>query len=262
MSDLLTRKPLAGCTVVVTRPVGTTRAFVRRVQALGGAAIALPGLALRGNPDIEATRIALGASANVDACVFTSPAAVRFTFRAAPSFALRQGQSAFCVGAGTQRALAHHGIEALSPQSSSDSEGMLERAELGEVHGWRIALIGAPGGRGLIAATLTDRGAEVIPIHVYSRSPPRLDRRHFDALARATDPLIMPVSSAEALENLVSLLPPPLLMRLRGQSVVASSARLGALAKEHGFIHVSEAASALPDDLLRAIKNILAHHRL
>lgn len=262
MSDLLTAQPLAGCTVVVTRPVGNTRALMQRVRSLGGAAIALPGLTLRAASDAPAARAALMTGAAANACIFTSPAAVRFAFRLAPGLDLSRGPSAFGVGDGTRRALARHGVAAFAPRERSDSEGLLALPELAAVRGWRIALIGAPGGRGLIAATLRQRGAEVVPVHVYTRSPPRLDRRHFDALARARDPLVMPVSSAEALDNLVALLPPPLLARLRSQSVVASSARLAALAMQRGFSHVSEASSALPADLLLATQRVLARHRL
>jgi uroporphyrinogen-III synthase len=94
----------------------------------------------------------------------------------------------------------------------------------------RIALVGAPGGRDLIAPTLRRRGANVETIHVYRRVPPRLTRRHFDALAAARDPLITLVSSGEALTHLVTLLPPPALARLRTQILVVSSARLAASA--------------------------------
>lgn len=264
MSDVLSTTPLAGCTVVVTRPAGTSNALLRRVRALGGAAVALPGLALRACRDADAdiARAALAGAATADLCLFTSPAAVRFAFQLAPAFALRRGQAACGVGAGTQRALARHGVTAFAPRERSDSEGLLALPELAAVRGQRVALIGAPGGRGLLAATLRQRGAEVVAIHVYTRVPPRLHRRHFDALARAVDPLVMPLSSAEALDNLVALLPPPLLARLRRQSVVASSARLAALAAEHGFDHVTEAASALPEDLLAATRKVLAQHRL
>ena len=262
MSDLLSIAPLAGCTVVVTRPVGDTQAFMRRVRALGGAAVALPGLALHGSRDAAAARRALLGAQRADAWIFTSPAAVRFAFRLAPALALRREQAAFGVGAGTQRALARHGVAASAPSTRSDSEGLLALPALAAVRGQRVALIGAPGGRGLIAATLRERGATVDAIDVYGRSPPRLDRRHFDALAGAADPLIMPLSSAEALANLVALLPPPLLARLRRQPVVASSARLAALASGHGFVDVSAAASAMPDDLLAGIGRVLARHRL
>jgi uroporphyrinogen-III synthase len=175
---------------------------------------------------------------------------------------MRRDGSVFGVGAGTARALARHGIAARVPRERCDSEGLLALADLAEVRGRRIALIGAPGGRNLLATTLRGRGADVHAIHVYERAPPRLDRRHFDALARASDPLVLLVSSGEALANLVALLPAPLLARLRHQPLVVSSARLAGLAQTQGFEDIREAASALPDDLLDAAARALARHRL
>ena len=262
MPSAIPSLPLAGCTVVVTRPVGNTRPFMRRVIALGGRAVALPGLALRRCADVQSARSALTAAMRADACIFTSPAAVHFALALMPDFALGEGQAAYCVGAGTQRALARHGIRAHAPTTSSDSEGMLILPQLAKVQGQHFALIGAPGGRGLIAATLRERGAEVTRVHVYARVAPRLDRRHFDALAKADDPLILPLSSAEALDHLVARLPQPLLARLRSQTVVASSSRLADLAHERGFHSVKVAASAMTEDLLAAAIRIAAHHRL
>jgi uroporphyrinogen-III synthase len=140
--------------------------------------------------------------------------------------------------------------------------GRLELPELAHVRGRRIALVGAPGGRDLIAPALRRRGAKVEAIHVYRRVPPRLTQRHFDALALAPDPLITLVSSGEALAHLVALLPPPQLARLRAQILVVSSARLAALARTHAFAEIALARSAAPRDLFSAAAAALARHRL
>ena len=130
------------------------------------------------------------------------------------------------------------------------------------MRGQRVALVGAPGGRDLIAPTLRRRGAKVEPIHVYRRVPPRLTRRHFDALGAARDPLIVLVSSGEALANLVALLPAPLLARLRAQILVVSSARLAVIARAQAFAQIVLARSAAPRDLIAAAAAALARHRL
>ena len=76
--------------------------------------------------------------------------------------------------------------------------------------------------------------------------------------------VLIPVatSSGEALENLVARLPPALLARLRGQTVVVSSARLAGLARENGFEAIVQARSAAPADLLATAASALARHRL
>ena len=253
---------LAGATLVITRPAGTSAAFAARARARGGDALVVPGLSLRAAADAPAARAALHAARNTQAWIFTSPAAVRFAFSLAPDLTIAPPQRTLCVGSGTARVLALHDVRAIAPCASSDSEGLLALPELADVRGRRIALVCAPGGRDLIAAELQRRGALVETIHVYQRMPPRLTGRHFEALARAPDPLITLVSSGAALTHLVALLPAPLLTRLRQQTLVVSSARLATLARGHGFERISAATSALPDDLLEAAGNALARHRL
>ena len=58
------------------------------------------------------------------------------------------------------------------------------------------------------------------------------------------------LSSAEALRNLQTILPPPAWTRLCAAVAVASSERLAALARAAGFARVCVAASAGSADLL------------
>ncbi len=251
---------LAGATLVVTRPVGQGAGLARRARALGARTVLLPGLTLRPSADADTARALLAAP--FDGWIFVSPQAARFTFALAPDWRLPAGARAFGVGEGTRRALARQGVASFAPRSSSDSEGLLALPELAAVEGQRFALVKAPGGRGLLAATLVERGAELVPIHVYERHAPRLTRRHFEALAAAPALLLTLLSSAVALEHLLALLPPAQLARLREGSLIASSARLAALAAERGFGDVLQATSALPADLLQGAAQALARHRL
>jgi len=249
-----------GATIVITRPVGGGATLARAVAAGGGRPLLLPGLALRALAT-DTARAALDALSRNHIAIFTSPAAVRFAFRFCPSLRVTRG-SAFALGAGTARALGRHDIDATIPESRSDSEGLLALRALSHLRGRRVALIGAPGGRNLVAPTLRRRGATVATIHVYRRAAPRLTQRHFDALDAAPDPLITLVSSGEALTNLISLVPARLIERMRGQIIVVSSARLVASAREHAFEEIVLARSAAPRDLLAAAETALAHHRL
>lgn len=251
---------LAGATIVLTRPTGSASAFARRARRLGADALALPGLSLSVAPDTDAARVALRKAIGCDDWIFISPAAVRFAFHLASD--LKPGAArVFAVGTGTRRALARYGLGALVPTTTSDSEGLLALPLLGAVRGRRIALVGAPGGRDLIAPELRRRGASVEAIHVYRRAPPRLTRRHFDTLERASEPWITLLSSGEALANLVTLLPPDLLARLRRQTLVVSSARLAALARGHAFTRIAVAESAAADAMFGAAQTVLAAHR-
>src|SRR6185312_13901921 len=214
--------------LVITRPVGTAAALSRRVRALGGVPLSLPGLALRAADD---------------------PAAVR---HAAALVALRTRSTVLAVGQGTARALRRHGVKQPLCPDQQDSEGLLAHPALQALRDRRVALIGAPGGRGVLRRELAARGACLREVQVYRRVPPRLDRRHTAALQVLPRSARVLLSSQEALHNLCSLLPPPARQRLCAATAVVSSERLAAAARAAGFRRVVQAASALADDMLAA----------
>lgn len=240
-------KSLAGRVVVITRPAGTAAPMARQVRARGGEPLALPGLSLRGTDDAQAvTRGLKEALRGDELLVFTSPAAVRFAARLAP---LRTRATVFAVGQGTARALRRHGVRAFAPDRQ-DSEGLLAHPLLRELRGHRVALIGAPGGRGLLREQFAARGAALRELHVYRRTAATLRRAHLDAVAGLPRSARVLLSSAEALENLRAQLPAPAWARLCAATAIASSDRLAQAAQAAGFVRVRIAASALAADLL------------
>lgn len=240
---------MGGRTVVLTRPVGTAGALARQVRQRGGVPLSLPGLSLRRADDSMALRAQLAEALRDELLLFASPAAVRY---AAALLPLRTRATVLAVGQGTARALRRHGIEALAPPRQQDSEGLLALPLLQQVRGRRVALIGAPGGRGLLREQLAARGARLRELHVYRRVPPRLDRRHLAALSRLPADARVLLSSAEALQNLLAILPPAARARLCAAVAVASSERIAGLAAAAGFAAVRLAASAGAADLLDA----------
>lgn len=243
-------KPLAGARVAITRPVGAGAALRARVRALGGTAVPLPGSSLRATDAPVATRVVLHEALRSDAVIFTSPAAVRFAARLLP---LRTRAVLIAPGAGTAAALRRiAGLDATTP-ARADSEGMLALPQLQRMHGKRVGIVGAPGGRSLLESTLRKRGAHVVHAHVYQRVPARLDRRHTQGLLRPRGPLYVPLSSSEALRNLLATLPDEAQRALLAGIAVASSDRLLQTAREAGFARVLQAASAHDADLIAAI---------
>ena len=235
--------------LVITRPVGTAAALSRRVRALGGVPLSLPGLALRAADYPAAVRALLREALADELVIFTSPAAVH---HAAALVALRTRSTVLAVGQGTARALRRHGVKQPLCPDQQDSEGLLAHPALQALRDRRVALIGAPGGRGVLRRELAARGACLREVQVYRRVPPRLDRRHTAALQVLPRSARVLLSSQEALHNLCSLLPPPARQRLCAATAVVSSERLAAAARAAGFRRVVQAASALADDMLAA----------
>lgn len=244
-------RPLRGTRIAITRPAGSSSALVRRVHLLGGTPLRLPGSSLRAAPDARTARAALRAVLASDVAIFTSPAAVRFARALAP---LRGRASLLAPGTGTLRALRRAGVVAARAPAREDSEGLLAMPTLGRVRDRCIGIVGAAGGRGLLDGELATRGARVLHAHVYLRLPPRLDRRHADALRRdAGKPLYVLLSSAQALGNLIVALPDGARRTLLGGTAVASSERLATAARRAGFARVLRAASAHATALLAAV---------
>ncbi|HZX89871.1 MAG TPA: uroporphyrinogen-III synthase [Rudaea sp.] len=255
--------PLSGASVIVTRPSGTAAALRRRVQALGGNAVGLPGIALRAVPDGARVRKQLRAAERADIVIFTSPAAVRFAFTLLPRMRLRRTTQACVVGSGSARALRRRGVNNVTyPPGRRDSEGLLELPLFARLRHRHVAVVGAPGGRDLLPRELRARGAEVELVNAYERARPRLDRRHLSALETAPTPLISLFSSADALTNLHAMLSPALFAHLVANDCVVSSARIAEIARTLGFSRVHVAASAEPTALLDRACIVMALHRL
>jgi uroporphyrinogen-III synthase len=241
--------PLAGATLIVTRPVGSDQALRRRIRAAGGTALSLPGIGVKAVADTKAAQRALAAARTADVAIFASPAAVRFALALRSRLRFARSSVICAIGAATARAL-------------QDSEGLLALPELARLRGKRVALIGAPGGRELLPQALRKRGAKIEKVDVYERTAPRLDRRHFDAVGTATLPLLTLVSSVQALVHLRALLPAAIFARLLGGDIVVSSPRVAAVARDVGFPRVHTAASAETPAMFAAALVALAQHRL
>jgi len=255
--------PLAGATIVVTRPSTSAAPMKRCVEALGGRALGLPGTRVYAVADAAAARRELRAARSADVVIFVSPNAVRHAFSLLPSLRFTSATRVCAVGAGSARALQRRGVrEVLWPRTRQDSEGLLALPELARMRGQRVLLIDAPQGRDLLPTVLRSRGAEVAHVPVYRRGSARLDRRHFAALSAAAQPLFVQLSSAETLLHLRERLPAALFEKLIGADVIASSERIAAAVRAQGSRRVHVAASAGPADMLATTKAVVAQHRL
>jgi uroporphyrinogen-III synthase len=243
--------PLAGTRIAITRPAGTGATLARRVRALGGVPLSLPGSSLRTVSEPSSARKALQAALACDLTIFTSPAAVRFARRL---HALRTRAIVLAPGAATLRALRRAGCARAAAPAREDSEGLLALPVLDEVRGLCIGIVGADGGRGLLERELAMRGAAIAHAHVYRRTPARLDHRHTGALSRdVRKPLYVLLSSAEALANILAGLPHEARDALLAGTAVASSARIAAAARRAGFVRVVNADSPHAQAMLAAI---------
>jgi uroporphyrinogen-III synthase len=236
--------------VISLRPRGEHAALRRAAARHGGGLIALSPWRLQLRDD-AAARSALRSALAASHIVFTSPPAVRAA-RSLQAFKPRHGQAWCAVGAGTAAALRRAGVGEVHAPARMDSEGLLALPVLQGVSGHDVGLVTAPGGRGEITPALLARGATVLRAEVYVRDPVPLAPQALQRLRTADAPLVLALSSGEALQRVLEALPADLAAKLRDATVVAASERLQALARGYGFSEIIMARGPRPADLLAA----------
>lgn len=237
--------------VVSLRPANDHTAMRRAAAAHGLQVLALSPWRIVVRNDVD-TRRALADALAADVVIATSPAAVRAAAALAPLRA-RAGQVFCAVGSATADALVRAGIEKVNAPERMDSEGLLALDAVADVQGLDIGLLTAPGGRDHIGPTLRTRGARVHRADVYAREPVAPSARAMARLRGFAGPLLLPVSSGEALLATLAALPEDLAARLRGARVLAASERLATLARDAGCRDVHVAAGPRPAQLLAGV---------
>jgi uroporphyrinogen-III synthase len=251
-------EPLAGRTVLVTRPVPQAAALARAIQAAGGEAFEFPALAIEAVPP-DALEAPLARLREADIVIFISPSAAQFGMAAiragggmAPATAI------FSVGPGTARALQARGVGGVITPDGQDSEALLALPQLAEVAGKRVVIVRGVGGRPLLADTLAARGAQVGFLECYRRVLPRADAAPLLARWQAGGIDAVTVTSAETLASLAALLGEagtPLLVRT---PLFAPHEKIAAAARRFGVAHVVATAggdAGLVDGLINWFRN-------
>ena len=249
---------LQGWTVLSLRPRGQHGSLRAAAGRYGARTLALSPFVIEPLAD-QRHRKALKHALAADITVWTSPNAVRAA-AVLQSLQARPGQAWLAVGRGTRRALQRAGIAASAP-SRMDSEGLLAMPELQGVRARSIGLVTAPGGRGLLATVLAERGAQVVRADVYARRAIAFSTRALTALdAAVASPqrILLVLSSQDALQALLATRPLGSHCVLADIKVVAASQRLADIASSAGFQCITVATSATPGALLQAAAKVFA----
>ena len=163
--------PLAGRTVLVTRPVGKVEALARPLEARGATVVSLPALEIVPPGDPGPLRRAAARVEAYDWVTVTSPRGVRALREALEAAgAASQPRRVAAVGSATAAACreAGWGEPDLVP-ARYDAEGLLEAFDAGGVplRGARVLLPLAEKARDTLPRGLAERGAEVERVVAY-----------------------------------------------------------------------------------------------
>jgi uroporphyrinogen-III synthase len=230
--------PLAGRTVLVTRPAPQAAALAQAIQAAGGAAFVFPALAIAAVPP-EALSAPLVRLREADIAIFISPSAAQFGMAAIlAGGGLSPSTEILAVGPGTARALQAQGIRAVITPDGQDSEALLALRQLADVAGKRVVIVRGVGGRPLLADTLAARGAQVDFLECYRRALPRADVAPLLARWQAGGIDAVTVTSAETLANLATLLGEAGAQLLLHTPLFAPHEKIAEAARRFGVVHV------------------------
>jgi len=251
--------PLAGCGVLITRPVHQAHALAGAIVAAGGSVIHFPVLEIVGR-NSDDIRSDLAALATPDIVVFVSSNAVTHGFAAVAE----SGAQLAAIGPATRDAIEAMGATvSIYPVGEFDSEHLLQHAALQDLSGKNVVIVRGQSGRELLADTLSGRGANVHYLCAYRREPYAHSAAEIESLAaelRAGAIHFVTIMSVETLRQLLRILPSQCLPQLRQSALVAPSARVLQTASEllPGVSRVLAAgpqAAASVDALIRQWRN-------
>jgi uroporphyrinogen-III synthase len=228
------KQPLAGLTVVVTRPERQAGRFIQLLREAGAAIVAFPTIAIEPVTLDAASRARLVPD-DYDWVIYTSTNAVEQGLAQLP----RPLKARIAVvGRATARALREQGLEVhATPEDVSNSEGLLAAPELADVRGHHILILKGVGGRDTLRETLSRRGASVTLGEVYSRTIAVPAPGTLDGLQRACAKgvAVVAVTSVDVLDALLQLAPETLVARLLDTPLLVPGERVAAAARERAW---------------------------
>ncbi len=197
-------QPLAGLSIVVTRPREQAAELARRIEDLGGTSILFPLLEITPLADQRSLHAVVTRLHEFQLAIFISPNAARFGMQAILAAGKQPAPVRVAsVGPGTSKVLHGLGVQdVLAPRDKFDSEALLALPELQLVQGWRVAIFRGESGRELLGDTLQARGAIVEYVACYQRGKPQQDAAPL--LAQMPDAIT--ASSSEALGYMAEML--------------------------------------------------------
>jgi uroporphyrinogen III methyltransferase/synthase len=198
----LERRPLHGKKVVVTRARAQASELARRLDALGAESIELPAIRIEPRIDSDEVRRAVESLHTYALVCVTSPNGARLLFEAMAT----QGRDAralanasvAAIGAGTEAALAAHGVLADIVPERFVAEELVEELNKLELEGKPVLIARAAEGREVLPDALRKRGAKVDEVALYETVAETPDP---DALEQARDADFITFTSSSTVKN-------------------------------------------------------------
>lgn len=205
MRDTNATSSLVGLNVLVTRPTHQAEFFCHSIEQLGGIAIHFPTIAIfpKENPSPPNPLNSLN---SFDYAIFISANAVEQTFKRLDKNEFPTSLQCVAVGKKTAQALNHHELSiAITPKTNYTSEALLAHPRMHSMQNKNVLIVRGEGGRELLAETLRKRGAIVKYAEVYRRCLPEYTDDQIRVLMKDNTISVITITSAESLNNLITL---------------------------------------------------------
>ncbi|MGB4497346.1 MAG: uroporphyrinogen-III synthase [Methylococcaceae bacterium] len=240
--------------ILVTRPSHQAENLCELIRVNHGIPIRLPTLeiipVILNNSEIEHHLT------QTNWFIFTSTNAVRCYCSQLDDAKMRQLKTKSClaIGKATAKALISVGLNVdLMPLDGYNSEALLALEQLQDVSNKVIVIIRGENGRETLADTLKRRGAIVSYQDVYKRKIPQIDSAKI--FQQKID--FITITSGEAIENLVNMLPKSQHDLLKKIPLIVVSERIQTIAKNLGFENIALAQTPSDDAILKTITTII-----
>ena len=231
--------PLAGRLFWLTRPEGQNAPVQAALEAQGAQVLCVPLLRIEALPPTPQMRETIQQLDRYSLLFYVSANAVKIgldrIFDWWPQYP--EGITNFAVGSGTAAVLQARGLGVYYPSERMTSEALLELPQLQHVAGKRALIVRGVGGREVMARSLRERGCQVDYLELYRRMLPPHPPEHLASMLSDTFPDAVVLSSADAMDNLVTLFA-PLGDQWRTLPLVVASERLRQHALLLGFAEV------------------------
>ncbi|TXH75082.1 MAG: uroporphyrinogen-III synthase [Thiothrix sp.] len=243
--------PLQGLQVLVTRPAHQAGRFANLLTASGAQPKLFPVIAIEAVSTAPASLLALHQQA-YDWVIFISANAVECGLSLLADSSCLAPLKLGAIGKQTASTLKRYGLNpAVVPEQGFTSEDFLAAPELQELHRQRVLIVRGDAGREVLAATLTERGAQVSYANVYQRcltgSAAELKQLHAN---QQLD--IICITSSEILHKLLQHIPAE--TWIYQLPLVVGSERIAITAQQLGFNNrIMVATSPADDDMLAAL---------
>lgn len=224
--------PLQLLTILITRPAQQAKSLCLSIESLGAKAISLPSIMIEPIPLSATNQKRIQSITANDLVIFLSANAVLHsqqhwkTTTTLPKI--------FAIGPGTAETLKEVGLPITGIPPIYCSEGLLLLNELTQVNDKRVFICSGTDSRPLLAKTLIERGASVIPIICYKRRRPKPNPEMLKLLRQPTSTITI-TTSRDGLTNFAKIITAAKIYRLFQQPILVAHPKYQALALELGF---------------------------